>query len=92
MPFKTRAQKEAAIARRLKFAQDLLVKYEGGSLDRQQDFNWVQDGKSGDRQEHEIVEKLDYLAHDLLKIILAAGLVLGLQVILALTWQQLVLG
>lgn len=86
MPFKTRRQKETAAARRFTFADSGSVQYSAS------DKSAVETKTKPERvvqQEPKRttggIENLDYVRRDLLKILFAASLIIGAQILLRLT-------
>lgn len=72
MPFKSRAAKIAASARRFEFLEDSVTSY--------RDTN--ERAPLGSEKKTGVVEKLSYVRHDLVKIGILAVLIVALQILL----------
>lgn len=73
MPFKSRAAKIAASARRFEFLEDSATSYQGTSVR----------APLGSEKKTGMIEKLPYVRHDLVKIGLLAALVVAAQILLS---------
>lgn len=72
MPFKSRAAKIAASARRFEFLADSATSYQGTN----------ERAPLGSERKTGMIEKLSYVRHDLVKIGILAALIVALQILL----------